>query len=73
MKAIRQRPGFTTAYRILCASLARAGMTAEMGEMTARLREMQPNISIAWCKTHVPYTARAMPHFLEGLRMAGIE
>ena len=66
MKAIRQRPGFTTAYRILCASLARAGMTA-------RLREMQPNISIAWCNTLPPYTARAMPHFLEGLRMAGIE
>lgn len=73
MKAIRQRPGFTAAYRILCASLAQAGMTEETREMTARLRKMQPNVSIAWCETHVPYTSRAMPHFLEGMRMAGIE
>lgn len=73
MKAIHQRPGFTAAYRILCASLAQARMTNEMGEMTARLREMQPNISISWCEAHVPYTPRAMPHFLEGMRSAGIK
>lgn len=73
MKSIRQRPGFTAAYRILCASLAQAGMTEETREVTATLREMQPNVSIKWCKTHVPYTLRAMPHFLEGMRMAGIE
>jgi TolB-like protein/Flp pilus assembly protein TadD len=73
MKAIHQRPGFTAAYRILCASLAQASMTEETREMTARLREMQPNISISWCEKHVPYTPRAMPHFLEGMRMAGIE
>jgi hypothetical protein len=48
-------------------------MTEETREMTARLREMQPNISISWCEKHVPYTPRAMPHFLEGMRMAGIE
>jgi adenylate cyclase len=73
MKSIHQRPGFTAAYRILCASLAQAGMTEETREMTARLREMQPNVSIAWCETHVPYTRRAMHHFLEGMRKAGIE
>ena len=39
MKAIRQRPGFTAAYRILCASLAQAGMTKEAREMTAKLRD----------------------------------
>jgi TolB-like protein len=72
-KAVRQRPGFTAAYRILCASLAQAGLMEETREMTARLREMQPNVSIAWCETHVPYTPRAMPHFLEGMRKAGIE
>ena len=73
MKAIRQRPGFTAAYRILCASLAQAGLEEEASEMTAKLRELQPNVSIAWCETHVPYTPRAMPHFLEGMRKAGIE
>ena len=72
-KAVRQRPGFTAAYRILCASLAQAGLMEETREMTAKLREMQPNVSIAWCETHVPYTPRAMPHFLDGMRKAGIE
>jgi hypothetical protein len=39
----------------------------------ARLREIQPNISIAWIERNVPYTPRAMPHFLDGMRKAGIE
>ena len=34
---------------------------------------MQPNLSIEWIKERVPYTARAMPHFLDGMRKAGIE
>ena len=73
MKAIHQRPGFTAAYRILCASLAQAGMPKEALEMTARLREKQPNVSIAWCEKHVPYTSRVMPRVLEGMRKAGID
>jgi TolB-like protein/Flp pilus assembly protein TadD len=72
-KAIRQRPGFTAAYRILCASLAQAGEMEETHKMVAKLREVQPNVSIAWCEAHVPYTPRAMPHFLDGMRKAGIE
>jgi len=72
-KAIQKRPGFTAAYRILCASLAEAGDADEAHAMTAKLREMQPTVSIAWCETHVPYTPRAMPHFLEGMRKAGID
>ncbi len=72
MKAIRHRPGFTAAYRILCASLAQAGMKDETRKMTSRLRELQPGVSIAWCEENVPYTARAMPQFLKGLRKAGV-
>ena len=72
-KAVRQRPGFAAAYRILCASLAQAGEMEETRTMTAKLRELQPNVSITWCETHVPYTPRAMPHFLDGMRKAGIE
>jgi len=71
--AVRQRPGFTAAYRIYCASLAQAGQTEEMRTAVAKLRELQPNISIAWIEEHVPYTAHAMPQFLEGMRKAGIE
>ena len=73
VRGLARRPGFTAAYRILCASLAQAGEIEETTAMTAKLREMQPNVSIAWCETHVPYTPRAMPHFLDGMRKAGIE
>ena len=72
-KAVRQRPGFIAAYRILCASLAQANMVEEAREMSATLREKQPNISIAWCEKHVPYTPHTMPHFLDGMRKAGIK
>jgi tetratricopeptide (TPR) repeat protein len=72
-KAIGERPGFTAAHRILCASLAQAGMTTESHEAVAKLRKIQPDISIAWIKQYVPYTKRAMPHFLDGMRKAGIE
>ena len=72
-KAIRERPEFSAARRILCASLAQAGLTGEANEELAALRKFQPNLSIAWMEKHVPYTARAMPHFIEGMRKAGIE
>jgi tetratricopeptide (TPR) repeat protein len=71
-RAIGERPGFTAAQRILCASLAQAGRIAETQEAMRRLREIQPNISIAWIEQHVPYTARAMPHFLDGMKKAGL-
>jgi len=38
-----------------------------------RLCEVQPNVSISWIEQYVPYTQRAMPHFLEGMRKAGLE
>jgi TolB-like protein len=71
-RAIGERHGFAAAQRILCASLAQEGRIAETQTAMARLRELQPNISIAWIEQHVPYTARAMPHFLEGMRKAGL-
>jgi tetratricopeptide (TPR) repeat protein len=72
-KAIRERPGFSAAHRILCASLAQSGKEKETRTAMAKLREVQPNVSIAWVEQHVPYTERAMPHFLDGMRKAGLE
>lgn len=71
-KALSERPGFTAAHRILCASLAQAGREQETAAAMARLREVQPNISIEWIERQVPYTRRAMPHFLTGMRKAGL-
>ena len=71
-RAIRERPGFSAAHRILCAALAQAGRDAETRIAMEKLREVQPNVSIAWIEQHVPYTPRAMPHFLDGMRKAGL-
>jgi TolB-like protein/Tfp pilus assembly protein PilF len=72
-KGIRERPGYTAVHRILCASLAMAGRTEDTEAAAATLRQLQPNISIAWIEQHVPYTPRAMPHFLDGMRKAGFK
>jgi len=72
-KSIQQRPGFIPGHRILCASLAQAGRTEELSAAMARVRELQPNISMAWLEEHVPYTPRAIAHYLDGMRKAGVE
>jgi hypothetical protein len=71
-EAIAERPEFTAAHSILVASLAQAGRAEETAAAMVRLRELQPNISIVWIEQHVPYTPRAMPHFLDGMRKAGL-
>jgi adenylate cyclase len=72
-KAVQQAPGIAGIYRILIASLAQAGQISEAHMMLARLRELQPEISLAWAERTVPYTPAQMPHFLEGLRKAGLQ
>jgi TolB-like protein len=72
-KSIQQRAGFIAGHRILCASLAQAGRTEELRAAMARVRQLQPNISIAWLEEHVPYTPRAIAHYLDGMRKAGVK
>ncbi len=67
-----EQPGRMGSWRTLSASLAQAGRTEEAKEAMATLRNLQPNLSIAWIEQHVPYTERAMPHFIEGMRKAGL-
>jgi tetratricopeptide (TPR) repeat protein len=72
-KAVQQRDGITAGHRIYIASLAQAGQIAEARAALRRLKELQPNISIAWCEQYVPYTAGPMTKFLDGLRKAGLQ
>jgi len=72
-KAVQQRPGFTAGYRIHIASLAQAGQIDEAREALARLKELHPDLSIAWIEKYVPYTPGPMAKFLEGLRKAGLQ
>jgi hypothetical protein len=72
-KAVQQRDGMTAGHRIYVASLAEAGQLEQARRALQHLRELQPNISIAWCEQYVPYPPGPMAKFLDGLRKAGLE
>ena len=71
-KAVQARPGNLGGRRILCASLAQAGQVEEAKAVMSMLRQLQPNLSVAWIKQSVPYTSGPMAHFLEGMHKAGL-
>jgi hypothetical protein len=52
--------------------LAKAGQADEAAEAVAMLRRLAPEMSIDSVRKSVPYTAKTMEKFLEGLRMAGL-
>ena len=72
-KAVQQRSGWAPGHRIFCASLAQAGQIDEARTELDQLKELHPDISIAWIEKHVPYTASPMAKFLEGMRKAGLQ
>ena len=71
-QGVQLRPGMPAGHRMLCASLAQAGLIDEARSAMAYLRKLQPTLSVAWVKQSVPYTARPMALFLDGLRKAGL-
>ena len=72
-KTLQQRSAFTAGYRIHVASLAKNGQIEEAREALARLKEMHPDLSIAWIEKNVPYTTGPMTKFVEGMRLAGLQ
>ena len=72
-KAWQQRYGLTAAHRVYCVSLAQAGRIEEARAALARLKELHPELSIAWIKKYVSYTPGPMEKFLDGMRKAGLE
>jgi tetratricopeptide (TPR) repeat protein len=72
-KAMQQRDGVTSGHRIYIASLAQSGQIEEARMALQHLKELMPNVSIAWCEQHVPYAPDPMAKFLEGMRKAGLE
>jgi len=72
-KALQQRSGWAPGHRIFCASLAQAGQIDEARTELDQLKDLHPDISIAWIEKHVPYTAGPMAKFLEGMRKAGLQ
>lgn len=72
-KAVQQRSGWPPGYRQYCASLAQAGQLDEAYAVLGRLKELQPDISIAWIEQNSPLQPGPMAKFLEGMRKAGLE
>lgn len=71
-QAVQLRPEYIGGYRILAASLAHDGQGEAASAALAVLRRFAPDISITVARLSVPYTARTLEHFLEGLRKAGM-
>ena len=72
-KLLRLRPGFHGAQRLRCASLAQLGALMKRRQYLATVRREQPQLSIDWIRSSVPYqTPELMEHFLAGMRKAGL-
>ena len=70
---LRLRPGFHGGQRLRCASLAQSGRIDEAREFLELVRNEQPQLSIDWIRTSVPYqTPDLMERFLDGMRKAGL-
>ena len=72
-EAIRHRGDLTGAYRVLAVSAGMSGDTQTAETAIAELRRTQPNISLAWIATQLPWRNEAdREHYLEGFRRAGL-
>lgn len=72
-EAIRHRGDLTGAYRVLAVSAGMSGDRILAETALSELRRTQPNISLAWIATQLPWNSDAdREHYLEGFRRAGL-
>ena len=72
-EAIRHRGDLTGAYRVLAVSAGMSGETHTAAAALLELRRTQPNISLSWIATQLPWRDEAdREHYLEGFRRAGL-
>jgi len=72
-EAIRLRADFVGAHRVLTAAAGMAGQADVAAAALAELRRAQPNISLAWIESQMPFQHDAdRKHYLEGFRRAGL-
>ena len=73
-EALRQRHDFVGAHRVLTAAAGKAGLDDVATEALRELRRAQPNISLAWIASDMPFKRDAdREHYLDGFRRAGLE
>jgi TolB-like protein len=72
-EALRQRSDFVGAHRVLTAAAGMSGQKDIAKVALNELRRAQPNISISWIKTAMPFESDAQcEQYLEGFRRAGL-
>ena len=73
-EAIRHRGDLTGAYRVLTVAAGMAGQIEVAKSALKELRRIQPNISLAWIASQLPWKLDAdREHYLEGFRRAGLD
>jgi TolB-like protein/cytochrome c-type biogenesis protein CcmH/NrfG len=72
-EAIRHRGDLTGAYRVLAVSAGMIGDKETAAVALGELRRTQPNISLSWIATQLPWCSdEDREHYLEGFRRAGL-
>jgi hypothetical protein len=72
-EAIRHRGDLTGAYRVLAVSAGMIGDKETAAVALGELRRTQPNISLSWIATQLPWRGdEDREHYLEGFRRAGL-
>ena len=72
--ALRQRSDFVGAHRVLTAAAAMAGQADVAKAALQDVRVAQPNISLAWIESQIPFERDAdRKHYLKGFRLAGLK
>ncbi len=73
-EAIRQRSDFVGGHRVLTAAAAMAGEDDVAASALQELRRAQPNISLAWIASEMPFKLDSdRERYLEGFRRAGLD
>jgi len=73
-ESLRQRSDFVSAHRVLTAAAAMAGQGDVAKSALRDLRVVQPNISLGWIESWMPFERDADREcYLRGLRLAGLE
>lgn len=72
-EALRQRADFVGAHRVLTAAAAMAGEAELAKTALVELRRVQPNVSLAWLASEMPFQHEAeRDHYVEAFRRAGL-
>jgi TolB-like protein/Tfp pilus assembly protein PilF len=73
-EAIRQRNDFVGGYRVLTVAASMAGQAEIATAALQELRRAQPNISLAWIASQLPWKLETdREHYLEAFRRAGLD